>query len=370
VKNPGIDKNPVWAPDGSHLIFTSNRSGNFGLYAQAVQDGKARGAPPLLKASVGQITLSGFVRTGSLYYLQPTGEQNVYRAELDPSSGKLRNTPVPVASTYTTNNGHSALSPDGRSVAYLATDTTAALPAVVVKSLEDGIARLFSTDLAVDWAPMWFPSGRELLLAARRLPLGTGQAFYRLDLDSGRITRLLENGVNWVQPGSATGQRELSGDGKTVYVSVSQWNESEGGGLAAVNLFNGQVKRLYEAEGLGAVSVSPDSRTLALMTGGRVVVMGADGSNPRTLFEARDLSPRSGVAWSSDNQHVLFVRGQTELWRVPASGGEPAATGIRGTQLREIRGGPKGALTYTDGSPRKAELWALDNLLPVLRAAK
>src|SRR5262249_4440479 len=163
------------------------------------------------------------------------------------------------------------------------------------------------------------------------------QAFYKLDLDAGRITRLLENGVNWVQPGYAIGQRELSGDGETVYLSVSQWAGGEGGGLAAVKLSNGEVKRLYEAQGLVAVSVSPDHRTLALITGGKVVVMGADGSNPRTLFESRDLYSRAGVAWSSDNKHVLFVRGQTELWRVPTSAGEPAATGIRGTQLREIR---------------------------------
>src|SRR5207245_2894119 len=117
-----------WTPDGSHLIFTSSRSRNFGLYALPVQAGKVQGTPKLLKADIGQITLCRFVQSGALYYLQPSGEQNVYRAELDSASGKLRNTPVPLATTYTTNNGMSALSPDGKRVAYLATRASAEVP--------------------------------------------------------------------------------------------------------------------------------------------------------------------------------------------------------------------------------------------------
>src|SRR5262249_55112843 len=149
---------------------------------------------------VGNITLSGFVRSGALYYLQPTGDQNVYRVEFE-SAGGTRSVPVSLGSTYTTDNVKSALSPDGKRVAYLARRPTNVGPglgdtAVIVKSLEDGIEKRFSTDLNMDWAPMWFPGGGQLLLAARRVPAGNGQAFYRLDLDSGRITKLLEHSVN------------------------------------------------------------------------------------------------------------------------------------------------------------------------------
>jgi Tol biopolymer transport system component len=401
VRNPGIDKNPVWTPDGSDLIFISNRSRNFGLYSIAVKDGKVQGSPRLLKPDVGNITLSGFVRSGALYYLQPTGDQNVYQASFDPVSGELRGVPVPLGNTYATNNGMSAISSDGKRVAYLATRAGVGPPslkgvyvdpgasAVVVKSVDGRMERSYSNDLMLSWAPMWLPDGAGLLLAARRQPSGNGQAFYRLDLDSGRITRLLEHTVNWTQPGAARGQRELSADGETVYLSVNVWNESKNGagGIAAVSLSTGQVKRIYEADGaVESVSISPDNRSLAAitgrgatMTGRKLVVMNIDGSGLRTLFEppadALPIVGVSGVAWSSDGKRVFFVRpeddhGNWRLWQVPVNGGPPSDTGFQTQELREIRGGPNGTLTYTAGRSELSELWAMDNLLPMLKSGR
>jgi Tol biopolymer transport system component len=155
---------------------------------------------------------------------------------------------------------------------------------------------------------MWYPSGNALLLAARRPPSGTGQAFYKMDLDSGRITKLLENTVNWTQPGAARGQRDLSADGKTVYLSVNNWNENltgGGGGVASVNLGTGETKRVYETDkGVNSVTLSPDNRSLAITTMGKLVVMNADGTSPRTLVDESkpdgDLAGVAGLAWSSD----------------------------------------------------------------------
>jgi len=395
AQSPGINRSPVWTPDGRHLVFISNRTRNFGLYAIAVQGGKAQGAPRLLKPNVGHIRLSGFVRSGALYYLQPTGEQNVYRVELDPASGKPVDTAVPLGSTYATDNSMSALSPDGKRVAYLATRESSTPPslegvlvdpgtlAVVVKSVDSGIEKSYANDLTMSWAPMWYPGGDALLLTARRQPAGGGQTFYKLDLDSGRIARLLENTVNWTQPGAARGQREMSADGQKVYLSVNNWNEDlrGPGGVAVVNLATGETKRVYQADGeVQAVSLSPDNRSLAVTTMGKVVVMNADGSNLRTVVgESRpenNLAGVSGVAWSSDGRYILFVRrsvdngGPMSLWRVAATGGEPSDTGIRAPGLREIRGGPNGALTYTAGFSWSMELWAMDNLLPMLTASR
>jgi Tol biopolymer transport system component len=398
VQSPGIDKDPVWTPDGSHLVFTSSRSRNFGLYALRVDGGKPQGAPKLLKADIGSITLRGFAR-GTLYYLHPNGEQNAFRAELDLQNGKLRGTPAALGSTYLANNGMAALSPDGKRVAYLATSASGETPSliggsaaggspsVVVKSLGGGAERTYPTNLALSWAPMWLPDGKALLISGRRGRGGIGQAFYRLDLDSGQITRLLENTVNWQQPGAARGQRDLTRDGKTVYLSVNNWGPAgaltPGGGVAAVSLASGETRRIYEAEGriqAQAVSLSPDNRRLAVTTrnvgkpGSTLLVMGADGSSPRVVFESTDLAAVAGVAWSSDGKDILFVRSvpgsDSQLWRISAAGGEPSATGIHGRRLREIQSGPNGAITFTSGSPKQAELWAMDNLLPIVKSSQ
>ena len=390
VRSPGDDSNPVWTPDGKNLVFTSNRSRNTGLYAISVQDGKAVGPAKLLKPEIGQVELSRFVSSGALYYTQTTGSQNVYRVDVDLSTGKVRNAPVALGNGAT-NNGMSSLSPDGKRVAYLAARGRAQVPsfdgssgpgavAVMVKSLDGVIENSFPVDVDLGWAPMWFSEGNALLLSGRRVPRGTGQAFYRLDLDSGRLSTLLENQVNYTQPGDARGQRELSADGQTVYVSLDWWgplvrpsSRNVPGGVFALSLSNGQVKKVYETKGaVRAVSISPDNQALAVIADGKLIVMATDGVNPRTLVESRDVNLYSGVAWSSDGKHVFFVHNgrESELWRVPVSGGDAAPTGISGVNIREIRGGPNGALTYTAGQTDKAELWALDNLLPMLKALR
>jgi dipeptidyl aminopeptidase/acylaminoacyl peptidase len=306
----------------------------------------------------------------------------VYRVELDPTGGKPRGTPAPLGSTYSTDNGMSALSPDGKRVAYLATRPSLAGVAttVVVKSLDGGSERSYSNELMLS-LPMWYPAGDALLLSAGRQPRGTGQAFYKLDLASGAITRLLENTVNWTQPGAA-GQRDLSADGKTVYLSISGWieNPGGGGGVAAVDLATGETKRVYEADTpVQAVSLSPDNRSLAITTMGKLVVINADGTSPRTLVDESkpggNLAGVAGLAWSPDGRYVFFVRrsgdgGPSGLWRVPASGGPASDTGVRALDLREIRGGPNGMLTYTAGFLQVSELWAMDNLLPMLKAGR
>jgi Tol biopolymer transport system component len=407
VKSPGIDDNPVWTPDGSHLIFRSNRSRNFGLYALAVRSGKTEGAPKLLKPDVGRILLRGFVRTGALYYLQLTGEQNVYLAELDLATGNVRSAPVPLASTYAAMNGMPALSPDGKQVAYLSTSTLAVPPAlvgggggpgassVVVKSLESGIEKAFPTDLDLREAPVWFPDGRALLLNAQRPAGGMGRAFHKLDLHSGRVTLAFDPGKCCMGRGMA-----FSSDGDTLY-TIGGDRDTGVQSVLAVSLATGQVKTLYQTKAgpqyppqLYALALSPDGRTLAVVTNNpppelsaAVVLMGTDGSGVRTLYKAHgDLRAFSGVTWSSDGKQVLFVhQGEshrpgtewpvlpatgTTLWRMPVSGGEPSPTGIRGPLVREIQSGPNGMLTYTDGLPKQAELWRLDNLLPVLKTSR
>ncbi|HUS05668.1 MAG TPA: hypothetical protein VMZ52_05210 [Bryobacteraceae bacterium] len=387
VQSPGIDSNPVWTPDGNHLIFTSNRSGNFGLYALNVQSGRGQGAPKLLKPNTGRIMLSGFARSGALYYRQPTGGQNVYLAELDPTTRNLRGAPAALAGAYAATNGMPALSPDGRYLAYLSTGTLAeplsggdgggpGTSTVIVRSLESRVERAFPTDLDLREPPAWFLDGRALLLNARRQPKGTGRAFHKLDLDSGRVTAAFDPGKCCL----GGGRMGLSRDGNTVY--TAGLDESTGSqSVLAVNLSTAQVNKLYQtSDYVKEVALSPDGQSLAVVTthtkpfAGSVLLMDKQGGAVRTLIQSPDLAPFSGIAWSSDGNDVYFGRSQTppdwELWRLPVSGGEPSPTGIHGLGLREIHSGPNGALTYTAGLERQAELWAFDNLLPMLKVSR
>ena len=382
VKSPGTDINPVWTPDGSHLVFKSDRSGSLGLYALDIQGGRAQGTPRLVKSNVGRILLCGFTRSGALYYRQPIGEQSVYLAELDSGTGKLRGTPSRLASPYAAMNEMSSLSRDGKYVAYLSTRASAdpvsyadgggpGASTVIVKSLESPVEKSFSTDLDLRDAPVWFPDGRALLLNARRLPKGNGRAFHRLDLDSGRVTTAFDPGR------CCMGLfMELSRDGKTVFSGTNSQS------VIAVDLETAKVSTLYQTKDrLRAAALSPDGQSIAVLTtqpqpfNVTVLVMDTTSGAVRTLFQSPDLA-LTGVAWSSDGK-ALFVRhpktappDDYELWQAPLSGGEPAFTGLHAPGLRGIRGGPNGTLTYTAGLERQAELWGFDNLLPMLKASR
>src|ERR1019366_8811872 len=60
-------RTPVWTPDGSRIVFVSDRSGSPGLWSVRVTDGKPLGEPELLAPSFDADAMR-FARDGSLFY--------------------------------------------------------------------------------------------------------------------------------------------------------------------------------------------------------------------------------------------------------------------------------------------------------------
>ena len=89
VENPAKDFNPIWTPDGSRILFTSDRTGTSGIWVLSVADGNPQGAPELLRADLGKTWPLRFARGDTYFYGVQTGMQDVYVAELDPKTGKV-----------------------------------------------------------------------------------------------------------------------------------------------------------------------------------------------------------------------------------------------------------------------------------------
>ncbi|MEE8147581.1 MAG: tetratricopeptide repeat protein, partial [Longimicrobiales bacterium] len=124
--HPGDDFVLGWAPDGKRILFASNRSGVLSAWVIAVEDGKPRGAPELVKPDIGNIVPMGFTRTGAFYYGTSTGMSDVYTATLDPATGRVVTPPAPVSPQFQGRGSSPAWSPDGEFVAYLSNRRAAA----------------------------------------------------------------------------------------------------------------------------------------------------------------------------------------------------------------------------------------------------
>jgi len=94
VDHPANDAFPIWTPDGKQIIFLSDRSGSWGIWMMPVANGRAAGAPQLVKKDAAGIDPLGFTRSGAYWYSLNTGSIDVYTASLDADTGKLLSPPV------------------------------------------------------------------------------------------------------------------------------------------------------------------------------------------------------------------------------------------------------------------------------------
>ena len=71
-----------WAPNGTSLLFTSDRSGSIGVWEVPMANGAPAGTPTLLKSDLGSRSFSISVTSaGTLFYGLQTASLNVYTAE-------------------------------------------------------------------------------------------------------------------------------------------------------------------------------------------------------------------------------------------------------------------------------------------------
>ena len=161
-----IDTNPVWSPDGSRIIFSSNRDGPFNLYqkpANGVKDEEV-----LLKSSEDKYATSWSRDGRFLLYtvVHPKTKSDIWVLPLD--SDKK---PVPFLITEF-NERQARFSPDGHWVAY--TSDESGQDEVYVRSfsmnsagtaVEAGGKWPISNGFGVD--PHWRGDGRELYYRSR-----------------------------------------------------------------------------------------------------------------------------------------------------------------------------------------------------------
>jgi Tol biopolymer transport system component len=384
----GINEAPAWTPDGANIVFTSDRSGVFGLWSANVREGKPVGAPSLVMANTGKTKSIGFSASGTYYFArQIHGEgANILIADLDPVTGQLRGVPSLAIEKSPGMNGRPVWSPDGQSIAFhrLSQISPTVAPLTIHRF---GTEQEISLPLPhrVLGQPIWFRDGQSLLQGVRG-PEGQ-LLFYRVDVKTGEFKELA------AAPRDDGRPTALSPDGNTAYETDVAVNGGQRQAVRAIDLATGQTSEIFSTPGprgaLPHVAVSPDGRTLAMLlftrAGDRihesVSIIGVDGRNLRNLYTAdrgelqNPPDPLPCVAWTGDGRKVFFPRVTEKGWelmRIAVDGGKPESTGLKGKQMNCMDVSPDGSRIVfgeTTDTPHY-ETAAIDNALARLKTSR
>jgi Tol biopolymer transport system component len=362
---PGVNASPVWAENGSRLLFKSDRSGTLGIWSIAVRNGRGDGPPMRLKADVGDIDLIG-VNGTSLLYGHRSGSSDIFAIDLDSQAGKLRGDAARLVETFVGSNLNPAASPDRKLLAFHRRSTaTNQWSNLVVRSMDGGAERIIPTVFRYAATPVWVDGGQNIIQIARDTE--NNRTIYKVDLKSGEVTRLIQTGS--FAPGAT-----LSPDGRRAYAGDTF---TERAALAVIDIASGARTQISHAGSARGVAASPDGRSIAFVadesfpaTRTHLYMADADGANARAILttDKPDEAPvlNGGVRWSTDSQFIYFIRGKGSLWRIAAIGGAPALVGELGKmQVRSIdvtRDGRQ-VLFGTD-SGFTVDVWSLENVLP------
>ena len=379
-----------WTPNGETLLFASNRSGSFGIWSIAVEDGKPQGKPELLRPHVGEIKSAGFDDGGTLYYTLESKPTNAHLASIDPRTGKVNGQPRLLTNRFSGSNDWAAWSPDGNQTAYRSWQGPSDQSGmrISIRSVETGVERDLVPQLAEFSRFRWHGDGRSLLVMGRPRTEPT-LGLYRVDAQTGETTLLLAE--------ATFGITDWTKNGEEVILQLREPSR-----FVKRNLKIGSDKEIYELpeedRRMFSGGLSPDGTMLMVARQGEdytsLNIVSIASGETRELHRAETstwfMDHRLGLyAWSPDGRHIYMVlRGQGRLIRVPVEDGEAVETGLirevwsGGLSEEELDTHSFSALSALSVSPdgkqislsvqEKLEfgLWAMENFLPQLTQAE
>jgi WD40-like Beta Propeller Repeat len=385
IEHPAEDSKPLFVPDGSGIVFESNRRGYRDLWFQAIADGRPSGEPRLIWRNIGPYgTAERFTDAGSLFYYFLVNEWGTYTAPLDLTAAEPLGEPTRLPPVNNESNSGAAFSPDGRYLAHFR-DNAARL---VIRELADGFEREipFGATLSATYAAMdWCPGGEALIAVGYK----GGMVAYRVDVKDSSVKRLP------IVPAARPAARCVGNGEDVIYTPSTQ----SGVHTAAVrrSMTSGRETTIYTGD-VRSIARSMDGKRLAMVIidpdgkRARLVTMAADGSDvsadlmstATVQFFPQDIHRplMVDVAWMPGGDRLLVVQlepggGSTHtVWEVSVDGGPPRK--LNPLRLTPVTGRSLGlgSVTIHPGGKLLAfqrhegiveQFWAIDNLAQFIK---
>jgi Tol biopolymer transport system component len=388
ISHPADDYLLGWSPDGRKVVFASDRTGSCGVWAIAVANGRAEGAPQWLKSDLTPTPVR-LTPDGTLHYMVFEAAFDVHTAPIDPGTGRPLGPPAAVNSRRTGIRTAPDWSPDGKRLAYksFAGNEQRAQGHAQISVFDFGTGEELqvTTGLASPIAfvgPRWSPDGRSVLLVGSRGPTENG--IYQIDIPGGAVRLLVP-----FPPQKYCLQTAWSADGRSVFYTLGNptkilRRDLESGTDVELASMNGPV-------GLPRIALSPDGKWLAFtsidtMTEPRkLMLVPAAGAPARQIYQLNKGDFVQWILWTVDGKEIWLKtytpppdgKGQAtvEFLSVSPDGQkvrklEMAMKQDKGTASWQIQSAmdlrlhPDGSQVAFWTGQSKLEVWALENFLP------
>jgi len=372
VENPATDILAGWNPNGSGIVFVSNRSGTYDLYLLGVKNGRSPEDLQLLRKNFGANTGMGLTRNGRLFRTENTGTKDAYVVPMDEQTGKLTGVRSRIDPDYS-NTGYPEWSNDGKMLFYEVAKGPPLELSLFIHSEETGQTREITLKPKIQYwySPILSPDGSRFAVVGSDGIQSFG--IFGINPESGEVNQLVKIPlVGMVLDPS----QKWSPDGKAIFYLFRSPEKFEESIIRRKDLVTGEEKDIYRGFNIRWMRISPDGNSFAYYRNDTinkshvVGIMDIHSGKYLELWRVPETEAPDGIsggAWSPDGSYILVDRSfrqGTELWRFPSTGG-------KGEILHFFPEGGWGFVIHPDGdrlaftqSTNNQELWVLENFLP------
>jgi Tol biopolymer transport system component len=368
---PGEISQPLWSPDGSHIVFTGTQKGinrqYKDLWALRVQGNQFVGAPFPVVPDVGQMQFYNWSQNGQLAYRTGFGLGGIFTLPVDLQTGKAIGAPRQLVRVGDVPRCF-CWSPDGKQIAMCQEESGLSfISASSGEKIRDlSLAEFQKTGRGMSWSP----DGK--LIAHAGMDKEKRGGVFLITVETGEVKLLAP-----LKEKGAAQNITWSPDGKTIAYGYN-------GDVYVANIEDGKPRRLTSPTGQNEDKRSqffvrpvfaPDGRSVAYMVGDgkRILATTIDGKETREIFHLKTGESVNVFDWSPDGRHIVFTPGNKEIWCAPTNGDEP----FRIADISNLGEGvwawwpewsPKGDAISFGVVNEKFKYWVMENFLPAAEA--